>query len=122
MPGGGLTVRLPDLIGRGSARRMSFTREVIDAQQAHGLGLVTEVVPHEQLWDRAGELAQRIAEVPLREMVELKRIYEQSARQPMGAALQAEISSSRRWRTDFDDFVTRRDAVVVGSRRQLGQP
>ena len=41
-----------------------MTGEVIDAARAERIGLVTEVVPHGRLLDRAVELAGQIAEVP----------------------------------------------------------
>jgi enoyl-CoA hydratase len=44
------------------ARRLSMTGEVIDAYRAETIGLVTEVVPHKQLLDRAVELATEICE------------------------------------------------------------
>ena len=49
MPGGGMTIRLPQLIGIDRARRMSFTGDYIDAATARDWGLVVEVVPHESL-------------------------------------------------------------------------
>ena len=38
MPGGGMTIRLPQLIGIDRARRMSFTGDYIDAETALRLG------------------------------------------------------------------------------------
>lgn len=46
------------------ARRLSMTGEVVDAQRAEKIGLVTEVVAHEHLMPRALDLAGQIAEVP----------------------------------------------------------
>ena len=49
MPGGGMTIRLPQLVGLDRARRMSLTGDYIDAETARDWGLVVEVVPHESL-------------------------------------------------------------------------
>ena len=57
LPGGGMTARLPQVVGLAMARRLSMTGEVVDAARAERIGLVTEVVPHEQLIERALELA-----------------------------------------------------------------
>jgi enoyl-CoA hydratase/carnithine racemase len=46
VPGGGMTARLPIVVGEARARRMSLTGEVVDAETAFRIGLVTEVVPH----------------------------------------------------------------------------
>ena len=75
LPGGGMTARLPQLVGSAMARRLSMTGEVVDAARAERIGLVTEVVPHERLLDRALELAGQIAEVPGPTMLGLKEIY-----------------------------------------------
>jgi enoyl-CoA hydratase len=62
MPGGGLTVRLPQLIGIDRARRMSLTGDFIDAETALAWGLVVEVVPHETLLQRAEALALAVVD------------------------------------------------------------
>ncbi|MDT5169836.1 MAG: enoyl-CoA hydratase, partial [Mycobacterium sp.] len=46
LPGGGMTARLPHVVGAAMARRLSMTGEVVDATRAERIGLVTEVVPH----------------------------------------------------------------------------
>ena len=64
LPGGGMTVRLPQRRAP-MARRLSMTGEVVDAARAERIGLVTEVVLHdERLLPRAIQLAEQIAEVP----------------------------------------------------------
>src|SRR5580692_5525426 len=75
MPGGGMTIRLPQLIGIDRARRMTFTGDFIDAQTACQWGLVVEVVPHESLLDRAREMASTIAAIPAENVREVRRMY-----------------------------------------------
>jgi enoyl-CoA hydratase/carnithine racemase len=62
-PGFGL-IRGPEVIGRNWTRWLSFTGDAIDAQKALEIGLVQQVVPHEQLLDEAVALAARIAANP----------------------------------------------------------
>jgi enoyl-CoA hydratase len=76
VPGGGMSIRLPELIGLDRARRMSFTGDFIDARTAYEWGLVVEVVPHESLMDRARELASSIASLPAENVREVRRVYD----------------------------------------------
>ena len=63
MPGFGV-LRAPAQIGPAWARRLATTGETIDAQTAYRIGLVQELVPHDDLLETALELAQRIASHP----------------------------------------------------------
>ena len=56
--------RLAQLIGRERAAEMVFTGEVIDAPRAKEIGLVSRVVPHDELLDTAMVIADRIAANP----------------------------------------------------------
>ncbi|HEY2813877.1 MAG TPA: enoyl-CoA hydratase-related protein [Acidimicrobiales bacterium] len=56
--------RLAGLVGRERAAEMLFTGEVIDADTARSIGLVSRVVAHEQLVPAALEIAARIAVNP----------------------------------------------------------
>jgi enoyl-CoA hydratase/carnithine racemase len=59
--GAGNTQLLPRLVGTGNALQMLLTGDLIDAKEAHRIGLVQSVVPNETLIDEAVELAQRVA-------------------------------------------------------------
>lgn len=61
LPGGGGTQRLPRLVGLGNAYKLLYTGQIIKADEALRIGLVDEVVPHNQLQQRARELATEIA-------------------------------------------------------------
>ncbi|MCX6826501.1 MAG: enoyl-CoA hydratase-related protein [candidate division Zixibacteria bacterium] len=60
IPGYGGTQRLARLVGRGKAKQMIFTGEMIDAHEAHRIGLVDEVYPVEELMNKAMEMAKSI--------------------------------------------------------------
>jgi enoyl-CoA hydratase len=61
IPGYGGTQRLAQLIGRGHAMEMIVTAEMITADKAKELGLVNEVVEHEELLDYCRAKALRIS-------------------------------------------------------------
>jgi enoyl-CoA hydratase len=58
--GGGTTARLPRQIGWPAAMEFLLTAEGLPAQRALELGVINEIVPREQLLDRAYEWARRI--------------------------------------------------------------
>src|SRR5215207_1679831 len=55
IPAAGGTQRLARLVGKGRALEMILTGRMIDAEEAHGIGLVSRVVPQAQLMDAARE-------------------------------------------------------------------
>ncbi len=61
MPGMGGTQRLPRLIGRSKATELILTGDVISAQEAKVLGLVSRVIPSDDLLRQARGLARKIA-------------------------------------------------------------
>lgn len=61
IPGAGGTQMLPRLVPIGIAKRLLFTGEIIDAAEAHRIGLVDEVVPNGTTLERALEVAHLIA-------------------------------------------------------------
>lgn len=60
IPGFAGTQRLPRLVGRGKAKELLFTAELIDAQEAYRIGLVNKVVPPEELISAATAMAAKI--------------------------------------------------------------
>ncbi len=60
IPGYGGTQRLSRLVGRGKAMQLILTGDMINAKEAHRIGLVDEVYPPEELMDKALEMAKLI--------------------------------------------------------------
>ena len=61
IPMNGGTQRLPRLVGKGKALELILTGETIDAEEAFKIGLVSKIVPHEQLVAEVEALAQKTA-------------------------------------------------------------
>ncbi len=60
IPGAGATQRLPRIIGLGRAKYLVLTGDTIDAAQALDWGLVSRVVPGDEVMTAARALAERV--------------------------------------------------------------
>lgn len=69
----GGTQRLPRIVGLGRALDLILTGRIIDAGEAHAMGMLTEVVPDGKHLERAVELANGIARFPQRTMLADRR-------------------------------------------------
>ena len=120
LPGGGMTARLPRLVGAATARRLSMTGEVVDAAHAERIGLVSEVVEHDRLLGRAVEVAQQIADVPGPTMQAVKQIYTTGAAAIIDPALAAEQAIAGAQVIETQGLSARYRAVSERNRRQIG--
>jgi enoyl-CoA hydratase len=62
IPGSGGTQRLSRLVGTGKAREIIYTGNPIDAEEAHRIGLVNQVLPSAELEATVMEMACAISE------------------------------------------------------------
>ncbi len=121
MPGAGLTIRLPELVGINRARQMSFTGDFVGAAQALQWGLVNEVVPHDELLARARTVAANIATIPTENVREVRRMYAAMATLTGDDAWRREASWSRQFmaeRFDQDRLAREREAIIERGRAQ----
>jgi E-phenylitaconyl-CoA hydratase len=90
IPGAGGTVRLPRAIASSDAMLMLLTGDRIDAAEALRIGLVSKVVPADQLLHTAQEIGRRIAQNAPLAVRAVKRLVQQGADMPLDAAMNAE--------------------------------
>jgi enoyl-CoA hydratase/carnithine racemase len=64
IPGAGGTQRLPRLVGVGRAKELIYSGRFVGAEEALRIGLVTEVVPKEEVHARATDVARAYASGP----------------------------------------------------------
>lgn len=88
IPGDGGAWLLPRIIGQARAREMAFTGDPISAQQALAYGLVSQVVPADELLPTAHALAQRIAANPPATVRLTKRLMREAERADLETVLQ----------------------------------
>jgi 2-(1,2-epoxy-1,2-dihydrophenyl)acetyl-CoA isomerase len=89
-PDGGMSWTLPRSVGAARARYILLTNQVLDADQALALGLVSTVVPDDQVMAEAGRLAAQLADGPTAALGRIKRLVRDGASADFGAHLDAE--------------------------------
>jgi enoyl-CoA hydratase len=121
LPTWGLSVRLPQKVGIGLARRMSLTGDYLSAQDALRAGLVTEVVAHDDLLPAARGVAASIVGNNARAVRALLESYHRIDEQQTSAGLWIEAVSATRWMsvTTGDDIAANRAAVLERGRAQV---
>jgi enoyl-CoA hydratase len=65
IPGAGGTQRLPRFVGKSKAMEMALTGRMMDAAEAERCGLVSRVLPADQLLEEAIKTAQKLCELSL---------------------------------------------------------
>ena len=119
LPTWGLSVRLPQKVGVGVARRMSLTGDYLSAADALRAGLVTEVVAHDQLLSAARRVAASIVGNNLDAVRALLASYHRIDESQTSAGLWLEAMAARHYRTSGDDIAANREAVLQRGRAQV---
>ena len=121
LPTWGLSVRLPQKVGVGMARRMSMTGDYLSADEALRTGLVTQVVPHAELLDTARRVATSIVGNNQKAVRALMASYHQIDEAQNSTGLWMEAASAREWMksTSGDDIAASRGSVIERGRSQV---
>ena len=62
IPGAGATIRLPRWVGKAKAMEILMTGDFVEAAEAHRIGLITQVVPKQELKNATLAMAKKIAQ------------------------------------------------------------
>lgn len=95
VPDYGLTYYLPIAVGMSKALELMYTAELIGAAEAERIGLVSKVVPPDELMSTADELALKIAAQP---------------------PISVELAKRMVWRGRFNDLARQADMESWGTR------
>jgi enoyl-CoA hydratase len=87
MPGAGGTQRLVRAIGKSRAMKMLLTGKPINAQEALQYGLVADVVPDDQLFQVALDMAVTIGRMPPLAVSQIKEVVSAGMDVPLSTAL-----------------------------------
>jgi enoyl-CoA hydratase len=122
LPSWGMSVRLPQAVGRGLAYRMSLTGDYLGAYDALRVGLVTEVVRHDELLDAARAVAASIVGNNRDAVRALLASYRRIDDAQTHASFRIEQLSAAEWlRTNASGahIAANRDAVIKRGRSQI---
>jgi enoyl-CoA hydratase len=117
IPGYGGTQRLSRTINVGDAKKLIYTAGMIKADEALRLGLVQEVLPSDQLMERAQKLAKKIASNAPIAVKGAKRAVNSERNLSIQQGLAVELSVTRETfgtedkKEGVDAFVNKRKAV-----------
>ncbi len=120
LPTWGLSVRLPQKVGVGMARRMSLTGDYLSAADALRVGLVTEVVAHEDLMPAARAIAASIVGNNQKAVRALLESYQRIDADATSSGLWLEAEAARAWMRSAtgDDIAESRAGVIERGRAQ----
>jgi 2-(1,2-epoxy-1,2-dihydrophenyl)acetyl-CoA isomerase len=120
IPASGGTYFLPRLVGLDRALLMLWTGDMLDAREAERIGLVTMVVPHEELEIAALELAEKLVKGPPLAIKRAKQAVYDGLKMGLEETLEYirpimnELSKTKDHKEGAKAFVEKREPVFRG--------
>jgi enoyl-CoA hydratase/carnithine racemase len=117
----GAAYLLPRVIGLAKASELLFLGDIINAEEARAIGLVTKVVPIGQSLAAAHDLAARLASGPAFAHAMTKQMLESEHTMSLDAAIEAEAQAQAicmqhpDFRTAFDAWSAKQPIVFAGA-------
>lgn len=113
-PGAGGVIRLPRLVGDGTARDLLFTGRTVSASEAHRIGLVDRLAPRDELANAAQEVARNIASnAPL-----AVRAIKLALRRNLGQTHESARNITRELRMALDDTSDYEEGLLAFAERR----
>jgi enoyl-CoA hydratase len=119
-PGGGGTQRLRRVVGVAKAKEMIFVGDPITAEEALAVGLVSRVIPKENLMEETNGFAAKLAALPRLAMQASKMLINRSQEVdlPLGLELEARtfgaLATSRDLAEGTKAFLEKRKPIFTG--------
>lgn len=92
-PDSGMSFFLPRIVGYSRAADLIYTSRAVEAEEAHRIGLLDRLVQHDELLERAIELASQMAGWPPLALRVSKRVLQHNMECDLDAALRYELTS-----------------------------
>ena len=92
-PDSGMSFFLPRIVGYSRAADLIYTSRTVDAEEAHRIGLLDRFVDHDELLERAIEVASQMADWPPLALRVSKRVLQHNVECDLGTALRYELTS-----------------------------
>jgi enoyl-CoA hydratase/carnithine racemase len=111
---------LPQVVGVNTAKRLVFTGEILSAEEAFDLGLVTHVFEDDAFEAEAAAVVETVADGPTVALRHAKRLLDEGARKPYEQAVRDEavaqglVYDSEDHAEGVEAFLDKRDAEFEG--------
>jgi enoyl-CoA hydratase/carnithine racemase len=118
IPGDGGAWLLPRIVGFSKASELALTGDMINAEEALACGLVSRIVPHDQLLEEANGLALRIAANPREAVRATKRLL----RRAWGTRLETALDLSAAMQAIMHSTDEHRQALAAAAQKLGATP
>jgi len=95
VPDAGSSFFLPRMVGRARAAKMMMLGEKIPASEAYEMGLVSQLVEDENLFEEALAVAQKFANGPTSAFVQIRQLLDQSDNNTLEQQMEAEATAQQ---------------------------
>ena len=92
-PDSGMSFFLPRIVGYSRAADLIYTSRAVEAEEAYRIGLLDRLVDHDELLERAIELASQMADWPPLALRVSKRVLQHNVECDLDTALRYELTS-----------------------------